>query len=120
MSVFSILLKRAEDAEARVQELVEENKRLSNIVDQVDDELIVNWIGVKDDNYRQALADLVMWEIQIHNDPRVSKKASDQRDILLGVVQGLKEVKGILDNEPVLDGLQVQTPNFDDDEPWPF
>jgi hypothetical protein len=39
---------------------------------QVDDVLTVNWVDVKDGNYRKALNDLVIWNIQIHDDPAVS------------------------------------------------
>ena len=50
--------------------------RLSQIVRQVDDVLTVNWITVKDGDYRRALNDLVAWNIQLHDDPAVSPEAA--------------------------------------------
>lgn len=47
---------------------------------QVDDVLTVNWIGVKDGDYRQALNDLVTFSIQVHDDPAVSSLAKQRQD----------------------------------------
>lgn len=43
-------------------------------LEQVDDVLIVNWITVKDNDYRKALADLVTMNIAQHNDPILMPK----------------------------------------------
>lgn len=43
--------------------LKEENKRLQNIVNQVDDYLIVNWVVAVNDDYLKALHDLVTHSI---------------------------------------------------------
>lgn len=58
-------------------ELVEAKRKLA----EVDDVLIVNWIPITDD-YRKNLAELVKWEIQIHDDPAVSEIAKKRQDEL--------------------------------------
>lgn len=52
--------------------LLEKIARLERRIRQVDDVLVVNWIDVKGEDYRQALADLIAWNIQLENDPAVS------------------------------------------------
>jgi len=42
-----------------------ELKKLRDIVNQVDDVLIVNWIVVKDNNYKKALNDLIAFNTEI-------------------------------------------------------
>lgn len=49
-------------------------------MDQVDDVLMTDRITVKDGNYRKALADLVTYNIQIHDDPSVSTVAKERQD----------------------------------------
>lgn len=59
-----------------IAQLEAECERLRRIVDQVDDVLVVNWVGPrKDGDYRKALADLITFNIQIENDPAVSLTA---------------------------------------------
>lgn len=62
---------------------------LKAIVDQVDDELVVNWITVKDGDYRKALHDLVMQGIQIENDPAVSSTARARQEELAALKETL-------------------------------
>ena len=70
-----------------LDELKTELNRLRSIVQQVDDELVVNWISVKDDNYRKAIHDLVMWEIMIHDDPTVSEVARQRKEKMEALAQ---------------------------------
>jgi hypothetical protein len=65
----------------RIQSLEAELRTLCAIKEQVDDVLIIDWITAKDNNYRQALADLVSWNIQIHDDPAVSEIAARRQKI---------------------------------------
>lgn len=53
-----------------------ELQSLREMKEQVDDVLVIDWITAKDNNYRQALADLVGWNIKIHDDPCVSEIAA--------------------------------------------
>jgi 23S rRNA G2069 N7-methylase RlmK/C1962 C5-methylase RlmI len=53
--------------------LLAEYKRLKVIVDQVDDVLVVNWVGPRvDGDYKKALADLVKFNTKIATDPVVN------------------------------------------------
>ena len=60
--------------------LSKRNEQLQGIVWQIEDELIVNWIDVKNNDYRKAIHDLVMFNIQIENDPSVSLTAKHRQD----------------------------------------
>jgi hypothetical protein len=67
--------------------------KLREQLDQVDDVLVVNWITVKDGDYRKALHDLVTWNIQIHDDPAVSEVAAKRQaeiDELKATISGLQ------------------------------
>lgn len=55
--------------------LMDENKRLQGIVDQVDDVFIVDWITVKNNDYRQAMFDWLQFWINVDADPCVSGEA---------------------------------------------
>lgn len=66
----------------RILSLESELQTLRAIKEQVDNVLIVNWISVKDNDYRKALNDLVGWELQIHKDPAVSEIAAKRALIL--------------------------------------
>jgi hypothetical protein len=55
---------------------------------QVDDVLVVNWIPVTNGNYGKALHDLITFNIQIENDPSVSKRAA-ARDKALAALKNL-------------------------------
>ena len=51
----------------------------ARIVREVDDVLVVNWVGPRKDNdYRKALHDLVSNAIQQHDDPQISESAAEQ------------------------------------------
>lgn len=47
-------------------------QQMHNALTQVDDVLVVNWITVKDNNYRQALTELVETAIREHEAPEIS------------------------------------------------
>lgn len=49
---------------------------------QIDDVLLVSWIVVENGDYKQALNDLVTWNIQVHDDPAVSEVAKERQDKL--------------------------------------
>lgn len=49
--------------------LRKEYEDMQKLLKQVDDVLIVNWITVKDNDYKKALADLVTTNIAQHDDP---------------------------------------------------
>lgn len=57
-------------------------------LEQVDDVLIVNWIVVKDNDYRKALADFVTQEIAQHDDPLLNP-------LITGVAMRHRETKAI-------------------------
>jgi hypothetical protein len=59
----------------RLGMLVTEVQTLRAIKNQVEDELVTNWIPVEGDDYRKALHKLVCWNIQIALDPAVSRDA---------------------------------------------
>lgn len=62
---------------------LEDKKKLQDSLDQVDDVLIVNWVGPrKDGDYSKALADLVDFQVKIENDPCVSMEAKWKLDEL--------------------------------------
>ena len=61
----------------------------ADAIQQVDDVLIVNFIAAKDNNYKQALADLVTQEIQMHNDPMLMPK-------ITGVAMRHRETKEVV------------------------
>ncbi|HUQ95000.1 MAG TPA: hypothetical protein VM120_25200 [Bryobacteraceae bacterium] len=69
-------------ARTDIPALVAEVRRLQAIVVAVDEALTLNWIGVKDEDYRQALHDLVTREIATHDDPVVSEVAQARQDEL--------------------------------------
>lgn len=53
--------------------LLAEFNKLKAIVDQVDDVLVVNWVGPRvDGDYKKALYDLVDFNIKIATDPAVN------------------------------------------------
>lgn len=60
------------DARPLAKALLSEIDRLRAIVDQVDDELAVNWVNVKEGNYEAALRDLVTFNTHVSNDPAVN------------------------------------------------
>lgn len=64
-------------------------KQLVANLDQVDDVLIVDWITVKDNDYRKALADLVTTNIAQHNDPVLMPK-------ITGVAMQHRETKEVV------------------------
>jgi hypothetical protein len=67
--------------------------RLQSIVTQVDDVLVVNWIEVKEGDYRKALHDLVAFNIQIENDPSVSPTAKARQDEIDRLTEQLKRMR---------------------------
>ena len=52
---------------------------LQNIKGQILEVLVVNWIPLKDNDYRQALAQLVENAIQEHDDPALSNVAQERQ-----------------------------------------
>jgi hypothetical protein len=51
-----------------------------NAIEEVDDVLVVNWVGPRvDGDYRKALHDLVTRAIAIENDPQVSESAAKRK-----------------------------------------
>jgi hypothetical protein len=62
--------------------LIERADKAIDIVNQVDDVLVTNWITAHNNDYRKALCDLVNWNIRIENDPAVSKTAAARQAIL--------------------------------------
>lgn len=69
---------------------IAERDSLRQQLDQVDDVLIVNWVGPREDgDYRQALADLVRNSIQEHDDPAISEVADKRRKELDSLRQQL-------------------------------
>lgn len=69
---------------------------LQRIVNQVDDELVVNWITVKDGDYRKALRDLVAQGIQIENDPAVSSTAKARQEEMAALQSRITELEDAL------------------------
>lgn len=63
---------------------------------QVDDVLTTNWITVKDNNYKQALHDLIGFNIQIENDPAVSESAASRKDQLDSLKEENKKLRAAL------------------------
>lgn len=55
---------------------------LAKAITQVEDTLVVNGISAKGNDYRQALYDLVSFNLKIENDPAVSETAAKQHDLL--------------------------------------
>lgn len=56
----------------------EEMAELETMKIMVDDVLVVNWIPLKNNDYRQALAQLVENAIQEYDDPAISLVAADR------------------------------------------
>lgn len=80
--------------------LLNENQRLTSELEaakdslrQVDEVLVVNWVGPrKDGDYTKALADLVTFNIQIHDDPQVSEVAAKRKQEYDALREGLKQL----------------------------
>jgi len=81
------------------QGLARRVQQLENIVEQVDDELIVNWIPVKDNNYRKALHDLICFNIEIANNPQVSLEAKHRQDEISDLWTQIEFLKNKLENK---------------------
>lgn len=62
----------------RIEALEAENKRLQGIVDQIEDVFIVDWITVKNNDYRQAMFDWLEWNMNVQADPCVSGEAREK------------------------------------------
>jgi hypothetical protein len=62
------------------QKFLDELNQLWNMYIQVDRVLTTNWIPVKDNDYVQALDDLIVFNIQMENDP-VLKEQPDWEGI---------------------------------------
>lgn len=76
---------------------------------EVDDVLTVNWVSVKDGNYRQALADLVQFNIQIHEDPSVSEVAARRKAELDRLREELESSRcGVILQQEEIDSLRTQ------------
>lgn len=81
------------EAAAHLRILTTQVKALQASLDQVDEVLLVNWVGPrKDGDYRQALHDLVTSAIREHNDPRVSKEAAERE----AQMKALEAVRNLL------------------------
>lgn len=63
---------------------------------QVDDVLTTNWITVKDNDYKQALHDLIGFNIQIENDPAVSESAASRKNQLDSLKEENKKLRAAL------------------------
>lgn len=62
---------------------LQKKKKLQDSIYQVDDVLMVNWVGPrKDGDYRKSLNDLIDYNIKIHDDTCVSKEAQAKVDEL--------------------------------------
>ncbi len=108
-----------------------ERDKLAAGLAQVDDILHVNFIGVKDNNYREAIHGLISWEIKVHDDPAVSEVAAKRKaeyDKLAAQVEKLRAfaqeiTNGIIDSteNPIMEisarhGLYGR---IEDDHYWP-
>ncbi len=60
---------------------------------QVDDVLVVNWIAVKNNDYRQALADLIAINIEEHDNPLISTVAKARQDETTQLRTALREIQ---------------------------
>ncbi len=77
-----------------------ERDALKSSLDQVDDVLVVNWVGPrKDGDYKRALADLVTFNIQIHDDPQVSEVAAKRQQQNAALREGLQALVSELNDK---------------------
>lgn len=82
---------------AAVAALRAERDATQRIVDAVDDVLVVNWVGPRvDGDYRRALADLVTFAIQIHDNPEVSEVARERAEQLVARGSRIETLEGAL------------------------
>lgn len=95
---------------AELERVKGERNALGESLNQVDEVLVVNWVGPrKDGDYRRALYDLVSFNIQIHDDPQVSEVAANRQQ----QNQALRE--GLAACVKVLNAVQWENHAQDDD-----
>lgn len=86
------LIERCMQREAQLRKALTSNAKLQAIVDQVEDVLVIDWVTVKDNDYRKALNDLVCHNIQIALDPAVSDDARKSHEELRVLHYALENV----------------------------
>lgn len=62
------------DTEDALEAVLRELTELREKINQVDEVLVVNWIDVKDGNYKQALHDFARFEILLNHDPSMGEE----------------------------------------------
>lgn len=91
-------------ATATIARQVEELAAVKDSLRQVNEVLVVNWVGPrKDGDYTKALADLVTFNIQIHDDPQVSEVAAKRKQERDALRDGLEKLAASLPTERALD-----------------
>jgi hypothetical protein len=79
-----------------VMSLVAEIIRLRNYEKAIDDALIVRHIGVAKDEPEKELGLIIDWDIQVHDDPRVSEVAAKREAELLRLREKLRGLGELL------------------------
>lgn len=117
-----------------IEKLMGERDAALASLSQVDEVLVVNWVGPRvDGDYTKALADLVTSSIQIHDDPAVSEVAAKRleeitrlkehrtrlRKAVSGVLGGLGPTSAVWGNSPydraLCNGVTAALTAFDDE-----
>lgn len=100
------------ELQAEVAALRAERDLLWNWIHQVDDVLTDNWVDVKKDDYRQALHDLIGFNVHIALDPAVNGGSilfsPEELAVLRRLTSGYQVSKS---DQVVLDKLNIKEPD---------